>query len=430
MKRATGVTIGVLAMMGLLAGAKVWAGDPSLDRFSASPEDIAAWRQLKFGLFVHWGPVSLTGREIGWSRGGQRRGTGGTGETPVEIYDNLYKQFNPTLFDADQWVQIARDAGMHYLVFTARHHDGFSMFDSKLTDYKITSPESPYRRDIVKQLADACHRGGLKFGIYYSQPNWYHPDYRTDNHARFLQFMHGQVRELLTGYGQVDILFFDGLGGTAQDWDAARLFPVIRQLQPHVIVNDRCGVPADYDTPEQRVGKMQVDRPWETCMTISNQWAWKPDDRLKSLDECIRTLVNVVGGDGNLLLNVGPMPDGRIEPRQAQRLSEMGQWLKTSGQSVFGTRGGPFPRAAWGASTCRGNRVYLHLLDASQGTLVLPPISRKIVAHRLLGGGTVSLSQTAESIRLSVPASSRQPIDTIVVLELDGPAAEIRMPAG
>ena len=146
----------------------------------AKPEDIARWRQLKFGMFIHWGPVSLQGTEIGWSRGGERRGVGGTGEVPVEVYDNLYKKFNPVKFDAKEWVEIAKATGMNYMVFTTRHHDGFSMFDSKYTDYKITSPNSPYGKDIVKQLADACHAGGLTWGIYYSQPDWHHPDYMTD----------------------------------------------------------------------------------------------------------------------------------------------------------------------------------------------------------------------------------------------------------
>ena len=185
-------------------------------------------QSLKFGLFVHWGPVSLEGTEIGWSRGGARRGTGGTGEIPLDVYDNLYKKFNPVKFNADEWVRIAKAAGMRYLVFTSRHHDGFSKFDTKLTDYKITSPDSPYRKDIVKELADACHEGGPEVGLYYSQPDWHHPDYRTANHARYIEYMHGQVRELMTNYGRVDMLWFDGLGGTAKDWDAETLFKMIR----------------------------------------------------------------------------------------------------------------------------------------------------------------------------------------------------------
>ncbi|MFO7976346.1 MAG: alpha-L-fucosidase, partial [Candidatus Hydrogenedentota bacterium] len=276
----------------------------------AAPEDMKWWREARFGLFIHWGPVSLKGTEIGWSRGGERRGREGTGEIPVEVYDNLYKEFNPTEFDADEWVTIAQQAGMKYLVFTTKHHDGFVNFDSKLTDYKITSPESPFGRDIVKELADACHKAGLGLGFYYSPPDWHHPDYRTDNHAKYIEYLHGQLRELCTNYGQIDIIWFDGLGGTAEDWNSEPLFKMIRELQPHVLINNRAGLPGDFDTPEQRVGKFQNDRPWESCITICRQWAWKPDDAMKSFEECIRTLVRCAGGDGNLLFNVGPMPSG------------------------------------------------------------------------------------------------------------------------
>ncbi len=389
---------------------------------SAPPEDVAKWRQLKFGLFIHWGPVSLVGTEIGWSRGGPRRGTGGTGEIPLDVYDNLYKKFNPVKFDAPEWVQIAKAAGMRYMVFTSRHHDGFTNFDSKVSDYKITSPESPYRKDIVKQLADACHEGGLGFGLYYSQPDWHHPDYRTPSHDRYVKYMHEQVRELMTNYGRVDVLFFDGLGGTAKDWDAEPLLKMIRGLQPHIIVNNRCGLPAEYDTPEQEIGKMQTNRPWETCMTIGDQWAWKPNDRVKSLAQCLHTLIRCAGGDGNLLFNVGPMPDGRIEPRQVDRLKEMGAWLRQHGESIFDTRGGPLPCGPRLAATHKGSTVYVHLLDAKLDPVVLPPIDKKIVFSRVLTGGTATVRQTPESIEISVPAADRHPIDTIVVLTLDGPA--------
>jgi alpha-L-fucosidase len=392
--------------------------------FNAPAESIAQWRGLKFGLFIHWGPVSLTGGEIGWSRGGQRRGRRGTGHIPVEVYDNLYKEFDPVKFDAHQWVEIAKDAGMQYMVFTTKHHDGFCNFDTQLTDYKITSPEAAYGKDIVKQLADACHEGDLKWGIYYSQVDWHHPDYRTENHQKYINYLHGQMEELLGNYGRVDMIFFDGLGGTAEDWDAENLFKRIRRLQPHVVVNNRCGVPADYDTPEQRIGKMQTDRPWETCMTICRQWAWKPDDELKSLETCIQTLVKVVGGDGNLLFNVGPMPDGRIEPRQVDRLREIGEWLKQYGQSIYKTRGGPFQRGPWGVSTYRDNEVYVHILEPALDGIVLPPIEKKIVKAEVLTGGEATVNQTDESIEVAVPRSDRNDIDTILVLTLDGPAAE------
>ena len=409
-------------------------------------ERLEWWRDARFGLFIHWGPVSLKGTEIGWSRGGERRGYRGRGtQIPVEVYDNLYKQFNPTKFNADEWVAMAQAAGMKYLVFTSRHHDGFSMFDTKADDYKITSPDSPFRRDVVKELADACHRAGLRFGLYYSQPNWRHPDAFTDRHANYLAYLKTQVTELLTNYGTLDIFWFDGLGKSAQDYDAEAVNVMIRKLQPRILINNRNGLTEDFDTPEQRIGKFQYDRPWESCITIGKQWAWKPNDKMKSLRECLETLIRCAGGDGNLLFNVGPMPDGRIEPRQVKRLEEMGQWLKHYGETIYGTRGGPWKPGRSFASTRKGNTIYVHLLGWNGNTVTLPNISRRIVASSMLTGGKAVVSQADRqiSIRVDLPAArppangaglllppgAGQPaapqIDSILKLELDGSAMEL-----
>lgn len=394
---------------------------------SLSEKRLSWWREARFGMFVHWGPVSLKGTEIGWSRGGERRGRQDIGEIPADIYDNLYKQFNPVKFDAEAWVRLAQDAGMKYLVFTTKHHDGFVNFDSKLTDYKITSPESPFGRDIVAELSEACHRAGMRLGFYYSPPDWYHPDYRTENHARYIAYLHGQLGELCRNYGKVDLIWFDGLGGTAEDWDSERLFGLIRRLQPEVIINNRGGLPGDYDTPEQRIGEFRLDRPWETCMTLGRQWSWRPDDEIKSLKECIQTLVRTVSGDGNFLFNVGPMPDGRIEARQARRLREMGQWLKRHGESIYGTRGGPFKPTPWCTSTRKGNVIYLHILEWPENSerITLPPIDRGVVSSSLLTGGEVKVETGSSGISVTVPEPHRQEIDTIVALQLDGPAENI-----
>jgi alpha-L-fucosidase len=412
----------------------LWASVPTLqaqstsaagyeDYLKADERDVEAWQEMRFGLFIHWGPVSLKGTEIGWSRGGERRGRSGRGQIPAEEYDDLYKRFNPVRFNAEEWVQLAKDAGMKYLVFTTKHHDGFSMFDSKLTDYKITN--SPFKRDVVKELADACHKGGTKLGFYHSPVDWYHPDYRTDSHADYIKFLHGQVRELCVNYGKLDIMWFDGLGGSAEDWDSYPLFEMIRTLQPHIIINNRAGLPADHDTPEQRIGKFQFDRPWETCMTICQQWAWKPNDQLKSLKQCIQTLVRVAGGDGNFLFNVGPMPDGRIEPRQVERLREMGAWLNKYGRTIYATRGGPFKPGLWGASTHKGNTIYLHILNTVDGTVTLPPIPAKIIRSSVLTGGTASVKQSEQGIVISIPQIGPAELDVIVALELDRPAGQI-----
>ena len=319
---------------------------------NAPPEAVARWRQLKFGLFVCWGPVSLKGTEIGHSRGVQ---------VPVDEYDNLYKRFNPVKFDADEWAQIAKDAGTKYVVLITKHHDGFCMFDTKYLDYNIM--HTPLGRDVTKEFARACRNRGLALGLYYSVADWWHPDFplgspkgrirkQDANLDRYERYMRGQLAELLRNYGPLLTLWFD----YPMEFDALRGMRVlkeVRSLQPDVLVNDRLAapmgsaIPGDYDTPEQRVGLMQTDRPWETCMTIGTAWSWKPDDKVKSLGDCLQTLVKVVGGDGNLLLDVGPMPDGRIEPRQVQRLKEMGQWLAKYGESIYGTRGGPLERGDW-----------------------------------------------------------------------------------
>ncbi|MBI2433391.1 MAG: alpha-L-fucosidase [Candidatus Hydrogenedentes bacterium] len=381
----------------------------------ANADRLAWWKAARFGMFIHWGPVSLKGTEIGWSRGGERRGTGGTGEIPVEVYDNLYKEFNPVKFNAKEWVALAQAAGMKYLVFTTKHHDGFAMFDSALTDYKITN--SPFGRDVVKELADACQEAGLRLGFYYSPPDWHHPDYRTENHQRYIDYLHGQIRELCTNYGQVDILWFDGLGGTAADWDAVNLVKMIRELQPQIIINDRAGLPEDHATPEQKVGAFQRDRAWESCITICNQWAWKPDDNLKSLEECIGTLVRCVGGDGNLLLNVGPMPTGEIEPRQAERLREIGAWLTKYGSTIYGTRGGPFLPDRWGASTCLGERVNIHVLEWPDGPLRFPLDMGLVTGDDFIAGKGAIVGE-ADSLTLSQESTPVQELDTIVQLVL------------
>ncbi|MHB8519761.1 MAG: alpha-L-fucosidase [Limisphaerales bacterium] len=382
------------------------------------------WQEARFGLFIHWGPVSLKGTEISWSRAGERRGTGGSpGVIPVDVYDHLYQEFNPTNFNAKEWVAVAKAAGMKYLVFTTKHHDGFCEFDSQLTDYKIT--RSPFGRDVVKELADACHQAGLRLGFYYSPPDWHHPDYRTGDHARYIDYLHGHLRELCSGYGRVDVIWFDGLGGSAKDWGSEDLFPLMRRLQPHVLINNRAGLPADFDTPEQEIGKFQTERAWESCITLCSQWAWKPNDQMKSLKQCLHTLVRCAGGDGNLLFNIGPDSTGAIEPRQVARLKEMGQWLRRYGQSVYQTRGGPFKPGAWGASTHKGRRIYLHIFQCPPEGLTLPPIGKRITSCKVLTGGKAEVKQTGQGLTVIIPEHYRQDLDTVVELKLDGPAEDI-----
>ncbi|MCB0121073.1 MAG: alpha-L-fucosidase, partial [Caldilineaceae bacterium] len=345
-------------------------------------------------------------------------------------------EFNPQQFDATEWVQIAQDAGMGYLVFTSKHHDGFVNFDSALTDYKITSPLSPFGRDIVGELATASHTAKLPFGCYYSPPDWRHPDYRTEHHQRYVEYFHNQVLELCRNYGELAVLWFDGLEenftnaevveryrdqeifASAKIWDSENLFEQIRRLQPDILINNRCGMRADFDTPEQMIGAFQTERAWESCITMGDQWAWKPNDNLKSLQQCLHTLVRVVGGDGNLLFNVGPMPDGRIEPRQVERLREMGAWLREYGESIYATRGGPFAPGPWGVATHNKTYLYLHILAWPSEQLILPALSQSIVESVNLTGNRVEVKQDEEGVVIAVEPGDRHPIDTIVRLKI------------
>ena len=416
-------------MIGLLLLTTAACTDAGQSKPTTQPADrLAWWRAARFGMFIHWGPVSIKGTEIGWSRAGERRGYGQAGtEVPVEVYDNLYKEFNPTGFDAAEWAALAKAAGMKYLVFTSRHHDGFSMFDTRANDYKITSPQSPFGRDVVKELADACHAAGLPFGLYYSQPNWQSPDaFMPDRHDRYLEFLRTQVRELCSNYGRIDVFWFDGLGKTTKDYDGEGLVRIIRGLQPQIIINNRTGLPEDFDTPEQAIGRFQNERPWESCITICQQWAWKPNDDLKSLKECVLTLVRCAGADGNLLLNVGPMPTGKIEPRQAERLREIGAWLGKNGEAIYSTRGGPLKPGMWGVSTCSGNRVYLHILNWTPDCIRIPDLGVAVTGSRILGGKNVKMKRLEGAYEFSVSKEDRQDFDTIVVLEMAGPTDAIK----
>ena len=383
----------------------------------ARPEHLCWWREARFGLFIHWGPVSLLGTELGWSRGAVRRDLGDRGEVPARVYDNLYKRFNPVKFDARRWVALAQAAGMKYLVFTTKHHDGFCMWDTRLSDYKITN--TPFGRDVTAELASACHEAGIGLGFYYSQIDWRHPDFRTERHDRYLRYFHGQIEELATRYGKVDIFWFDGTGNR-RDWQSDKVFSMIRRHQPTALINNRLWLPGDFGTPEQHVGGFQADRAWESCITLCRQWSWKPRGEMKSRKECIRTLVRCARGDGNLLLNVGPMPDGRIVPRQAARLRQIGQWLRKYGHTVYGTRGGPFRPY----STHRGDRVYVHLtFDRWRRRFVFHSIPPRIVSSRVLTGEKAAVRQLpgGGGVEFTLGPGRHDPIDTIIELRLKRP---------
>ena len=388
-------------------------------------------------MFIHWGPVSLKGTEISWSRANSNTNCPNKGPIPVDVYDNLYKQFNPTNFNAAQWVALAKDAGIKYMVLTAKHCDGFLLWHSEASDYNIS--RTPFKRDVCAELAEAARAAGIRIGWYFSPMDWRDPDFRTERNGTYLIRMQTELRELLSRYGKIDLLWFDW-DGREPVYDQERTYALVKQLQPDIIINNRLDLGpknndrqilspyADYYTPEQSVGAYDDQRPWESCMTTSrrNQWAWGgPNDGVKSLETCLDMLIRCAGGDGNMLLNVGPMPTGEIAPEQANLLRGMGAWLAKNGESIHGTRGGPFKPGDYGVSTRKGKTIYVHLLDPMDDIIKLPAIPAKIVGSRLLGGGKVQVRQTEKEIELSVAAADRSPLDTIVVLELDRPATEL-----
>lgn len=417
---------------------------PSAETPAQREARLAWWREARFGLFIHWGPASVNGTEISWSRIGHPRDHKGMETVPPEVYDNLYKQFNPEQFDANAWMQLAQDAGMKYVVFITKHHDGFSMWPTQLRpDYSIAA--TPFKRDLCKEIADAAHQHGLKLGWYYSTRDWTHPDYLVGDNRKYDAFYRGQVRELISNYGRVDMLWFDHVAGNWRDYDFPALYNMLFTLQPGIVVNDRAArfflptddkptpeiaalTKGDFDTPEQKIGKFQNDRPWESCITITEckdggGWSYRPDGRTRRAKECIQMLASCASGDGNLLLNVGPMPTGEIEAGQVAVLREIGQWMKQNGESIYGTRGGPYHNGAWGGATYKGNTVYLHVFRWNGDTLKLPALQAKVVKAAALNGAAVKMKQTKKALEFTLATASQDPSDTVIKIELKAPAA-------
>lgn len=396
-----------------------------------TPEKIMnGFMSLRFGMFIHWGPVTLRGTEISWSRGNQ---------VPVKDYDNLYKEFDPVLFNADKWVKTAKDAGMKYLVITAKHHDGFCLWPSAYTTYDIAS--TPYKKDVVGALAKACKKYNIKFGIYYSVADWHYPDYPIhsndgpiDPHAdmsKYIVYMKNQLKELITRYHPF-LLWFDG--NWQKVWtreDAVNMYNYIKKLDPDVIVNNRLGAGdnhpilnnesvGDYATPEQHVGAINMNYPWESCITLGTQWSWKPNDKLKPVKDCIDILASTAGGNGNLLLNVSPMFDGRMEIRTIDTLKMMGDWLKKYNAAIYHTNGGPYKPNKIFTATREENKINILLLQNPDGTLTLPTIAGyKVLSASFMGGQKVTFTQDDNGIHLTIPDVLPDKNCSVIVLTMN-----------
>jgi alpha-L-fucosidase len=388
-------------------------------------ERMDSFMKDRFGMFIHWGPVTLRGTEIGWSRGEQ---------VSMADYDSLYKEFNPTLFNADEWVKTAKDAGMKYLVLVAKHHDGFCLWPTTYSDLNIM--HTPYKKDVVGEVAKACRKQGIRFCIYFTVLDWHDADYPVHRMGKdtkgnmpvFVQRMKDELKEIITKY-KPEILWFDGYWEAPWTSDYGRdVYRFIKSIDPQILINNRLGkdyssltakdAVGDFMTPEQTIGKLNMSEPWESCITIGKQWSWKPNDSIKTVKECIQTLARSACGNGNLLLNIGPMMDGRIEARQAHQLKEMGTWLKHNGESIYATKGGPYiPNEVYG-TTRKGKLIYVHIFERKQDTLLLAPLAQVTIKKAyFLNGTNISFVQNEQGILIRLPVVLPDENDSVIVLE-------------
>ena len=398
-------------------------------------ESIEHWRDQKFGMFIHWGLFSVHpyGCWGMWSK-----------QIDKETYKLYANDFTAEKFDATEWAKLAKDAGMKYMVLTTKHHDGFSLWDSKCCLDDFTSMNYGAKKDFVREYTDACRDAGLMVGLYYSPLDWRFPGYfmpklYKESADALRKHAYNQLQELTTEYGKIDIMWFDGgedyhvahganfvTLSKAPDYKQNPLYPnfwhadktdkMVRENQKGIICNDRIGQKqfGDYFCPEKKIGEFCIDHAWETCDCIAGDWCYTPGCKTRSLRSCIQLLVNVVVAGGNLLLNVGPKPDGTIEEEQANRLREMGEWLSKYGDSIYKTRGGPVKCDDWGGTTNRDNKMYVHICEWTADEIIIPDTGNPEIT--CLTCQNPVIRKDNGKIFLSVDNESKQAIDTIFEL--------------
>lgn len=433
---------------------------------STKDQRMEWWREARFGMFIHWGVYAVP---AGTYNGQKINRIGewimNRGKIPVAEYQKFALQFNPVKYDADAWVRTAKDAGMKYIVITAKHHDGFALFNSKASKWDIVDA-SPYGKDLLKPLAEACRKHGVKLGFYYSQAQdwtnpggaaarrvasegWANPDsaridaytaansghwdpaQTTKTMAQYIdEVAVPQVKELLTNYGDVAVLWWDTPTDMTDEF-AEKLNAQLK-LQPHIITNDRLKRPnfaGDYTTPEQRIPKVgEIDgKDWETCMTMNGTWGYKSyDNNWKNTTALVQNLIDIASKGGNYLLNIGPKADGTIPQESIDRLKEVGDWMKVNGESIYGTKASPLKPLAWGRCTKKEHGsntiLYLSVFDwPANGKLEVPGIKNTVTSAKLLGNGaSVKTSSTANGITISLPDKALNPIATVIRIELKG----------
>ena len=415
--------------------------------YQPAPENLQARREfqdMKFGMFIHWGVYSVLG-DGEWVFHNRK--------LKVDEYNRLPAFFDPEKFDAHAWVALAKAAGMKYITITSRHHDGFAMFDSKVSDWNIVQ-RTPWKKDPLKMLAEECHRQGIKLFFYYSQLDWHNPDYyprgatnwnngrpdQGDWNAYLDTYMDGQLTELLTNYGPVGGIWFDGMWDKPDaDWHLAKTYALIHRLQPAALIipnhhqKPRPGEDVqtfERDLPGQNTAGFNTNYistklPLESCDTLNENWGFNiGDSNYKSPADLERRLVRAAGNNSNLLMNIGPYPNGEIDPQFMTRLHAVGEWLSKYGDSIYGTRGGPIAPGDWGVTTQRENKIYVHVLDWAAPLLALPPVQGKIVAaHALLDNQAINFTQNSDGVILKIPSAQNEEADRVMVLTLQNEAA-------
>jgi alpha-L-fucosidase len=437
----------------LIAGAYATSAAVPAETPAQHDARMAWFRDARFGLFIHWGVYSVPAGE--WN-GNTNYGEWFLEETkmPVSQYEKFAGQFNPVKFDARKWVSLAKNAGMKYIVITSKHHDGFGMFRSDLTDWCIKS--TPFQRDPLKELAQACQEQGIKLCFYHSIMDWHYPDWGTrrpwndkasgtPDMDRYTAYMKGQLRELLTRYGPIGILWFDGEWESPWTHDrGVDLYNYVRGLQPNIIVNNRVGKAragmngmdqgaervGDYGTPEQEIPATGfgpgVD--WESCMTMNNHWGYnKNDQNWKSGTTLIRNLIDCASKGGNYLLNIGPTSEGLFPEPSIERLEEIGKWMKVNGESIYGTQASPFEKLAWGRCTQKAigggkTRLYLHVYDwPADAKLILTGLANQPVKAFLLDGNQpLEVASAANQVAISLPENAPDKTASVVALDIKG----------
>jgi alpha-L-fucosidase len=453
--------IALALAVGLLTGAHSFAQGPPttpIPNESQAERDarLAWWREARFGMFIHWGLYAVpAGQWNGQPVPGIGEWIQNSANIPRDEYEKLAQQFNPTKYDPQAWAKLAKEAGIRYLVITSKHHDGFALFDSKVSDWDVVD-RTPYGKDLLKPLADACRAEGIRFAVYHSIMDWHHPaqDKSGDSYnpstikegrkQEFVDYMKAQLAELLETCDP-DILWFDG------EWpawwteeDGRGIYAFLRERKPSLIINNRVGkgrngmqglnkddaqYVGDYGTPEQEIpatGLPGVD--WESCMTMNDTWGYKSDDHnWKSAETLIRNLVDCASKGGNYLLNVGPTAEGEIPPASVERLQTIGRWMKANSESIYGTTASPIGRPDWGrvtAKTVDGNTtLYLHVYDwPENGSLAIRDMQGKVTSAKVLAtGDAVEIKPAGILNVVNVPRGAVDPIDTVIAVTLSGP---------